>query len=412
LPAGITVIDREIAIPASAHDLEIRGSANTVLRMSSAFEGRAVFAGEQLRNVRFSRFVIEGDPAMLQIRSELIPPENAFRVKYSRNGILLDQSDGIQISDVAFRSIPSFAVLVSRSRQVKLDRVSVSDSGTLNAKGRNNTTGGILFEDGVNDFELTNSLFRRIRGNAFWTHSQRTAARSEKGAVRSSDFDTVGRDAIQIGHATRISVSNNTGVRIGYPPEVVDNENQATPVAIDTAGNVDQSIYSRNSFRELNGKCFDLDGFHHGEVSSNRCVNQGSGEQYPNGHFGIVLNNNDPGMKSEAIRIVDNEIVKAKLGGLFLIGSGHEVRGNRFLDVNTIGCPQAGAVCLYVPSEPKLLSSGIYLSKGVLRLEDTRGNRVEQNRITGHGMRSNCVNAGPGVSIAANQIRGNVCEER
>jgi len=79
---------------------------------------------------------------------------------------------------------------------------------------------------------------------------------------------------IQVGHATEIRVENNRGRAIGYPPEEVDLEGQAFPVAVDTAGNVDKSIYRNNQFEEIDGKCFDLDGFHDGEVSGNTCVNE------------------------------------------------------------------------------------------------------------------------------------------
>jgi hypothetical protein len=57
----------------------------------------------------------------------------------------------------------------------------------------------------------------------------------------------------------------------------VDVEGGGIPVAIDTAGNVDQTVYAGNRFEEVNGKCIDLDCFHHGEVSHNSCVNRGSG---------------------------------------------------------------------------------------------------------------------------------------
>jgi hypothetical protein len=401
LPPGVTLLD-----------LTITGSAGSVLRLAPGFTGRAAISGAKVRDICITRLTIEGDPSFLSTRQELIPPENAFRVHYTRNGILLDQAEGVEISDVALRYIPSFAVLISRSSRLVVASVSVEDSGTLNAKGRNNTTGGILLEDGVRDFEIRNCFVRNVRGNGVWTHSQRTAARSTDGRIVSNHFDTLARDAIQVGHATRVRVERNTGTHIGFPAEIVDNEAEATPVAVDTAGNVDHSVYAENLFEELNGKCFDLDGFHHGEVRANRCRNAKDGDAYPNGHFGIVLNNNDPGMQSQAIRILDNEIVKPKLGGLFLMGSGHEVRDNRFLDVNTMRCPDSGGLCNYVPSEPKMLASGIYLSPGVSRKEHTRDNVIRGNTITGHRMAANCIAAGPGVSLAANRISQNVCTDR
>ena len=59
-------------------------------------------------------------------------------------------------------------------------------------------------------------------------------------------------------------IASSTGRRIGWPYEAVDVENAGTPVAIDTAGNVSNSRYENNRFDEINGKCFDLDGFHDG----------------------------------------------------------------------------------------------------------------------------------------------------
>ena len=97
--------------------------------------------------------------------------------------------------------------------------------------------------------------------------------------------------------------SRNTGVNIGYPVDIVDIENQGTPVAIDTAGNVDQSEYARNTFEEINGQCIDLDGFHDGTVRDNRCTNRKAAADYPFGSFGIVMNNTHPDTHSNNIEI-------------------------------------------------------------------------------------------------------------
>ena len=83
----------------------------------------------------------------------------------------------------------------------------------------------------------------------------------------------------------------------------MDVEGGGIPVAIDTAGNVDRSVYAGNRFEEVNGKCIDLDGFHHGEVRDNACVNRGSADDYPHGHYGIVFNNSNPDMQSEDVTV-------------------------------------------------------------------------------------------------------------
>ena len=102
--------------------------------------------------------------------------------------------------------------------------------------GRNNATGGILLEEGTRDFTVTRCDLRNVRGNGIWTHSLATAPQNRDGLIASNHFERIGRDAIQVGHGTRVRVEDNTGSEIGYPLEDVDMEDLATPVAIDTAG--------------------------------------------------------------------------------------------------------------------------------------------------------------------------------
>ena len=58
-----------------------------------------------------------------------------------------------------------------------------------------------------------------------------------------------------------------------------------------------------------------------------------------------------------------------------------------------------------------MLESGIYLSKGVVRMEEVRGNVIRGNRISGHKMKSRCIVAGPGVGLRQNSIGVNTCED-
>jgi len=111
----------------------------------------------------------------------------------------------------------------------------------------------------------------------------------------------------------------------------VDIENLATPVAIDTAGNVDASSYDGNRFQEIDGKCIDLDGFHDGEVRANQCINRHGPAAYRYGHYGITMNNANPDMRSQNIRLLDNLIDGTLYGGIFVIGSGHTIARNRLL---------------------------------------------------------------------------------
>ena len=412
LPAGAIEISSELRLASGAHDLDIEG-AGTLFKASENFKGRAIFVAEDARAIRFRNFSIDGNRAVFDQPMEMAPPENAYRIFYSHNGILLDRVNGVEISDVEFSAIPSFAVVASRSNNIRINRVLVENSGTRDAHGRNNTTGGIVIEEGSSDFEVTDSRFHWIRGNALWTHSLYTSPRLHDGLFARNRFQGIARDAIEIGAASQVRVEDNTGDHIGFPKDDVDIEHQGTPVAIDTAGNVDHSIYARNKFEELDGKCIDLDGFHDGSVIENSCFSRGSPLDYPYGHFGIVMNNTDPNMHSQNVEIRGNVIDGTKFGGLFLMGSGNRVIGNSFVHLNIAKCNENAKQfgCIYLANEPAMLESGIYLSMGVVRKEPVRGNVIRDNKISGHKMKSRCIAAGPGVNLKENSIGVNTCSD-
>jgi hypothetical protein len=204
-----------------------------------------------------------------------------------------------------------------------------------------------------------------------------------------------------------VRVERNCGTRIGYP--VADVDRNATPVAIDTAGNTDCSLYAHNRFEDVNGKCIDLDGFHHGEVLANTCINRRPRQEYPSGHFGIVLNNTNPDMQSEQITLSGNHIEGAVYGGIFVIGSRHRIVGNRLLNLNQARCEPERPGCMYWADEPALLSSGIYLGRRAERPAVTKDNLIENNEITGYRMRSGCLAAAPGLALTDNRIGENIC---
>jgi hypothetical protein len=166
---------------------------------------------------------------------------------------------------------------------------------------------------------------------------------------------------------------------------------------VDTAGNVDRSVYARNQLSAINGKCIDLDGFHDGEVSRNVCVDVAG--------YGIVMNNSNPDMESRNVRIEDNLLDGVMYGGIFVIGAGNAIRRNRLLNLNTAHCG-----CYYTAGQPDLFSSGIYLGKGAERPAPARGNQIEENEITGFRMDRRCIGAAPGIDPAWNTVRGNRCK--
>jgi hypothetical protein len=411
LPPGVVELHSPLAIPAGAHDLEITGSPSTILRAAEDFKGRALIQCFSGRNIRIHGFSIDGNRTVRET-FDMAPPENAFRLMYNKNGLWFDQSRGIIINNLKFQNITSFAVLISRSSDIQIDHVSVSYSGSLDARGQNNSTGGIVIEEASSNFHVRNCTFRHILGNGLWTHSLYTSERNRNGRFEVNEFDTIGRDAIQIGHATRINVMQNNGRRIGYPSEYVDAAHEAFPVAIDTAGNVDESTYGGNSFEEIDGKCIDLDGFHDGDVVGNTCINRGRGEDYPYGHFALVMNDSNPNMHPRNVIIGDNEFNGAKFGGIYVVGGPHTIQQNRLLNLNLAHCNENPAVaCLYYKDQPDLLRSGIYLGTAVHKQDQTRGNVIHDNRIEGYKIREHCIAAAPSVPLAANAIDANQCRD-
>ena len=408
LEPGITEVTAEYIVRDGD---TLRGAPyGSTLRASASFKGGAIVVLESGATVE--RLTIDGNRAKLASVLPLAPYDRTFADFYPANGILSAGTHDITIRDVKLRNVANLAIVVSAAKKVTIERVQVTSSGSLNNKGHNNTTGGILLEEGTEEFLVQNCLLEDIRGNGIWTHSRKI--RNGRGRVTGNRFVTIGRDAIQVGHATEVRVDHNTGSQIGYPFEVVDVEGGGTPVAIDTAGNVDKSVYQDNEFFEINGKCIDLDGFHHGDVLANTCRNKLAAEQYPAGSIGLVFNNSNPGMQSESVRVIGNVLDGVKFSGMFVIGSGHTIQGNQMLRLNLAGCNESHWKfgCIYNPKEPGIVESGIYLSKHGERVDASRQNTITGNVITGFKMAERCIVPAPGVDLKSNTIKENVCKNQ
>ncbi len=411
--AGVTELDRPLVLEADEAGVHLRGApSGSTLKASAKFTGAALIIARGIRHLSIERLKIDGNRGVLEKPFPIAPYDQAFADFYPLNGILADRCEGVILRDLDIRNVVNFPILVSRSQQVRIQQSRIDASGSRDEKGRNNTTGGILLEEGVGNFEVRYVKFRNIRGNGLWTHSRYESPRNRDGLIQENDFNAIGRDAIQVGHASSVRVILNTMANIGFPVELVDVEHGGIPVGIDTAGNVDKSLYAENLILEVNGKCIDLDGFHHGEVRQNRCVNVRAAKDYPQGHYGIVMNNTNPDMRSEAILIEDNEIEGMKYGGVFLIGRNHIVRKNRLRWLNTGGCTEShssAAGCYVSVDEPGMLRSGIYFGAGAERLDPARANIVEDNLITGYRMGERCLEYSPRVDAQAQTIARNVC---
>ncbi len=365
-------------------------------------------------DITLSGFAIAGNRA--DMKSEWYFPlkEAAFADYYTDNGIVVRNSSNVTVQNVHFSRIRAFPVIINATAKSVVDSVTIDDSGTLNSAGHNNTTGGILIEEGSSGFSVRDSKISRIAGNAIWTHSYARSPRQSDGEIRGNEITTVARDAIQVGHATGVRVTYNRGSQIGFPVEQVDFEGYGTPVAIDTAGNVDHTVYSGNEFTEVAGQCIDLDGFHDGEVTGNLCINQtAAAAKWLGLHFGILFGNHDPGMTSSNITVAHNTIVGFAYGGVFLIGDHNRIEDNRFLGLNLEKCgtKPISAKCNALNDQPDALRSGIYLSDDGGRPAVTRDNVIRNNVLTGFGIEQHCIAAKAGVGLKTDTIEGNKCQD-
>jgi parallel beta-helix repeat protein len=412
LPKGETHLTRPLEIPLGAHGLTVRGHAGgSTLVMDAGFQGSAAIVATGAADVTFTDFSIRGNRT--ELKSDWYLPEHSesFADYYTGNGIVVRKSTGVVLRDVRFSALRAFALIVNASSHVTVERVDIQDCGTLNRTGRNNTTGGILLEEGVAGFEVAHSAITRVTGNAIWTHSYSGSPRSSDGVIHDNSISQVGRDAIQVGHATRVRVENNSGSGIGFPVDWVDVEHSAVAVVLDTAGNVDHSVYSGNRFSDVNGQCIDLDGFHDGSVTGNTCLNTKPIAAYPALHYGIVFGNNDPAATSSGIIVTGNTLRGFAYGGVFLVGSNNRVENNRFTDLNLAYCgtTPVPARCAYALDQPDLLRSGVYLGNNGGRAAPDEGNVIRNNVFSGFGMPEHCITSAPGVLLERNTVAGNTC---
>ncbi len=288
---------------------ELRGAASgSVLRAAADFHGRALIVVRG-NHVLLRDFTVDGNREKLESRLGL----PAYDVPFARftpgNGVL---ADGVRTSDDPKRTLPrdrgirraGEPVAAGFDRSGPGGRQRIAQPGGAQQYDRRHSAGRghqrfpchplrAAQHSGQRDLDalalhLAAQRARRLRGKSLRHHRPRRPA----GGTRHR-----GARGRKYRHAHRLT-----------PEDMVD----AQPVGIDTAGNVDRSLYTRNQFSIINGKCIDLDGFHDGEVSHNVCVGIGG--------FGIVMNNTNPDMQSRNVRIEDNRLDGVKYGGIFVIG--------------------------------------------------------------------------------------------
>jgi hypothetical protein len=351
LPSGTIEISREIALSPEAHDLEIKGS-NTILKASAAFRGRSLLSLAAGKNIRIHDLILDGNRAAFPQRVPAPQASAMLSRVIANNGIVAENVAGLEIFHLDAKEFAGFPILIAGGSHARIHDVRLTDSGSLDFAGHNNGTGGLAIEEGASDFEVSNVLFGKVRGNGIWIRS--TGATASNGRITANEFEVLARSAIEMNHASGVTISGNTGHMIGFPGEEVMIAGTVLPAAIVTNGSVDRAAIQGNTFDEIAGRCMSLDGLTNSEVTTNVCGD---------GLFNAML----------------------------IRGSANRVTGNRFTGMNTARRDQ-----------PESLRTGIYLAGGA------SGNTVTGNEIGGYGMAQHCVDGPQGV-VAANTIKNNAC---
>jgi hypothetical protein len=215
LPAGEIALSREIMLPPDAHDLDIRG-ANTTLKASDNFRGRALLVISAGRNIKIHDLTLDGNREAVGRMLSL--PSGS--VSYSRalpgNGIVAEGVMGLEIFNLKANRIGTFAVLVNAGHNVRLHDIDISDSGGFNPQRRNNATGGIALENGTADFEIRHCRFGGLRGTGI------TLIAAERGRIADNEFAVIARDGIHAAESKTIMIESNSIRQIGFPIEEVD----------------------------------------------------------------------------------------------------------------------------------------------------------------------------------------------
>ena len=356
LPAGIIEISREIVLPSDAHDLDIRGTSTTI-KASAAFRGRALLVLPAGKNIKVRTLSLDGNRDAFPQTVAPAPSASMLSRVVANNGILAEGVIGLELAQLTATQFPGFAFVVNGGRNIRIHDVEITQSGSLDASGHNNGSGGILLEEGVADFEILHALIGKVRGNGIWVRSTApagAATTAATGRIADCEFAILGRAAIELNHAAAVTIENNTGHMIGFPGEEVFTGGNALPAAITMTGEVGHSLIRNNNFGQLAGRCLYLDGFNDGEVTGNECAD---------GLF----------------------------NGFLIRGARNRVTGNRLTAMNSAHRDQ-----------PESLRIGIYLAGG------STGNTVESNEVAGYGMAKYCIG---GPALAANHVAKNVCSD-
>ena len=103
LPPGTIEVTSPLELPSG---VTVEGTAEgTIIRASDRFSGAAIFVARSVKGVRVRNLEIDGNRVALERPVDIPPHDVAFADHFTNNGLLLDRTESVHVSEVMFRNI-------------------------------------------------------------------------------------------------------------------------------------------------------------------------------------------------------------------------------------------------------------------------------------------------------------------
>jgi hypothetical protein len=302
-PGGRTyTIKTPVIIPAGASKMRFVGDgAATLFKRGAAMPAnKGMFDIQGASHVEFDNFMVDGNVLTstgVAYSAFSGDPMNAILTQDST--FWIHGGSYIRFNKVRIIHTGGYAILLD-ARTANITDVRINELSLENCRPHlfgnagdltyGSWTGGVHVQgDGnsfsVDDFYVTGSSFKRVTGNALWSHLYALNKLHSNYRFSDNHFIDCGLDGIQLGGVVGGVVKGNTFRRIGYV--ATDDTSTSVPkwmlgsayaVGLDTAGRVTGVNYEGNTFLNVNGGCIDLDGYGRGTVMANTCIVSRPGE--------------------------------------------------------------------------------------------------------------------------------------
>ena len=225
----------------------LRGApSGSTLRASAEFKGRAmVVLGS---DATVERVTIDGNRAKLARPMPIAPYDRAFADFYRTTESSASGTHEHHHSKCEAEKHCKLRGNRERGEERQRSSAStVSDSGSLNDKAATTRPGAFFSRKEQRSSSCRTACFENVHGNGIWTHS-RNVLGTGMAESQATDSSTIGRDAIQVGHATEVRVDHQYRLAHRISHEMVDMEGGGCRSRSTLREMCDKSVYEENEF--------------------------------------------------------------------------------------------------------------------------------------------------------------------